>query len=170
MAYRLNEKTVIRSGYGISVDPDNMRNQRNQYPAIVNQVYQPLNSYQFISYAGVPNSDGATQVQLSDGLPLPNFPIISTGTIKPSSTASLTTYLPSVSTVTFPANFDRGYYQTWNIFAQREFSPTLTAQVGYVGTHGIHTNMGRQYQRIRSRHGQRRPSALSLCHQRHELV
>ena len=142
LAYRLNEKTVIRSGYGISVDPDNMRNQRNQYPAIVNQVYQPPATYQFISYAGVPNSDGATQVQLSDGIPLPNFPIVSTGVIKPSSTASLTTYLPSISTVTFPADFDRGYYQTWNLFVQREFTPTLTAQVGYVGTHGIHTDMG----------------------------
>ncbi len=142
LAYRLNEKTVIRSGYGISVDPDNMRNQRNQYPSIVNQVYQPANAYQFISYAGVPNSDGATQVSLADGIPLPNFPIISTGTITPSSTASLTTYLPSVSTVTFPKNFNRGYYQTWNFFVQREFSPTLTAQVGYVGSHGIHTDMG----------------------------
>ena len=142
VAYRLNEKTVIRSGYGISVDPDNMRNQRNQYPAIVNQVYQPLNSYQFISYAGVPNSDGATQVGLADGIPLPNFPVISTGVIKPSPTASLTTYLPSVSTVTFPSNYDRGYYQTWNFFVQREFSPTLTAQVGYVGTHGVKLDEG----------------------------
>ena len=141
-AYRLNAKTVIRGGYGISVDPDNMRNQRNQYPAIVNQVYQPLNTYQFISYAGVPNSDGATQVSLTDGIPLPNFPTISTGTIKPSPTASLTTYLPSVSTVTFPANYDRGYYQSWNITIQRDFSSTLTAQVAYVGTHGVHTNMG----------------------------
>ncbi len=141
LAYRLNEKTVIRSGYGISVDPDNMRNQRNQYPSIVNQVYQPPSSYQFISYAGVPNSDGATQVQLSDGIPLPTFPIISTGTIAPSPTQSLTTYLPSTSTVTFPKYFNRGYYESWNVFVQREFSPTLTAQVGYVGTHGVHTDM-----------------------------
>ena len=141
-AYRLNEKTVIRSGFGISVDPDNMRNQRNQYPAIVNQVYQPLNTYQFISYAGVPNSDGAAQVALADGVPLPNFPTISVGTIKPSSTASLTTYLPSVSTVTFPANFDRGYYESWNFTVQRDISPTLTAQAAYVGTHGVHLNMG----------------------------
>jgi hypothetical protein len=141
-AYRLNSKTVIRGGYGISVDPDNMRNQRNQYPSIVNQVYQPLNTYQFISYAGVPNSDGSTRVALSDGVPLPNFPVISTGTITPSPAASLTTYLPSVSTVTFPANFDRGYYESWNITAQRDFSSTLTGQVAYVGTHGVHTNMG----------------------------
>lgn len=140
-AYRLNEKTVIRSGFGISVDPDNMRNQRNQYPAIVNQVYTPLNTYQFISYAGVPNSDGATQVALKDGLPLPTFPDISVGIIKPSTTASPTTYLPSMSTVTFPADFDRGYYESWNFTVQHEFSPTLVAQVGYVGTHGVHVDM-----------------------------
>lgn len=141
-AYRLNEKTVIRSGYGISIDPDNMRNQRNQYPSIVNQVYQPPNTYQFISYAGVPNSDGATQVSLADGVPLPNFPVISTGTITPSPTASLTTYLPSTSTVTFPKNFNRGYYQNWNFFVQHEFSPTLWAEAGYAGMHAVHTNMG----------------------------
>ncbi len=141
-AYRLNEKTVIRSGYGISIDPDNMRNQRNQYPAIVNQVYQPLSTYQFISYAGVPNSDGASQVSLNDGLPLPTFPTIATGVIKPSPTASLSTYLPSTSTVTFPANFDRGYYQNWNLFVQHEFSPTLMAEVGYAGMHAVHTQMG----------------------------
>src|SRR5262249_36217932 len=57
-AYRLNNKTVIRSGFGITVDPDNMRNQRNAFPSVINQDYSPLNSYQFISYAGVPNSDG----------------------------------------------------------------------------------------------------------------
>jgi hypothetical protein len=142
VAYRLTEKTVIRGGYGITVDPDNMRNQRNQYPAIVNQVYQPLNAYQFISYAGVPNSDGSTQVKLSDGVPLPTFPDISTGIIKPSPTASLNTYLPSMSTVTFPANFDRGYYESWNLFVQHEFSPTLVAEVGYVGTHGVHVDEG----------------------------
>jgi hypothetical protein len=141
-AYRLNEKTVVRAGYGITIDPDNMRNQRNQYPAIVNQVYQPLNSYQFISYAGVPNSDGSARVALSDGIPLPTFPDITVGIIKPSPTASPTTYLPSISTVTFPANYDRGYYQTWNFTLQHEFSPTLVAQVGYVGTHGVHTDMG----------------------------
>ena len=137
-AYRLGPKTVIRTGYGISIDPDNMRNQRNQYPSIVNQDYSPLNTYQFVSFAGVPNSDGATQVNLTDGIPLPNFPDISVGTIKPSPTASLSTYLPSIGTATFPGDFNRGYYQSWNFFIQREFSPTLVAEVGYAGTHGVH--------------------------------
>jgi hypothetical protein len=137
-AYRLGAKTVIRTGYGISIDPDNMRNQRNQYPSTVLSDYTPLNSYQFVSYAGVPNSDGAAQVKLSDGIPLPNFPDIKVGIIKPSPVASLTTYLPSIGTATFPANFNRGYYQSWNFFVQREFSPTLVAEVGYAGTHGVH--------------------------------
>ncbi len=141
-AYRLDNKTVIRSGYGISIDPDNMRNQRNQFPAIANQVYTPLQSYQFISYAGVPNSDGSSRVSLADGIPLPTFPDVSGGIIKPSPSGATNTYLPSISTVTFPANFDRGYYQTWNFTVQHEFSPTLVAQVGYVGTHGIHVMEG----------------------------
>jgi len=142
LAYRVNDKTVIRSGYGISVDPDNMRNQRNQFPSNVTAAYTPLNTYQFISYAGVPNSDGSTQVSLADGIPLPVFPNISAGTFKPSTAASTTTYLPSLGTVTFPADFDRGYYESWNVFVQHEFSPSLSAQVGYAGTHGVHLNMG----------------------------
>jgi hypothetical protein len=39
LAYRLGPKTVIRRGYGVSIDPDNMRNRRNQYPSTVLQDY-----------------------------------------------------------------------------------------------------------------------------------
>ena len=80
-------------------------------------------------------------MSLADGIPLPTFPTISTGTLKPSPTASPTTYLPSISTVTFPAYFNRGYYESWNVTVQHEFSPTLTGQVAYVGTHGVHVDM-----------------------------
>jgi len=140
-AYRLGAKTVVRTGYGITVDPDNMRNQRNAFPAIVNEDYASPKSYQFVSYAGVPNSDGSTQVTLADGIPLPTPPAISVGTFKPSTSASPTTYLPSIGTVTFPEYLNRGYYESWNLFVQREFTPTLIAEVGYAGTHGVHTNM-----------------------------
>jgi hypothetical protein len=131
-AYRLGQKTVIRSGYGISVDPDNMRNQRNAYPSVINEDFSPLNTYQFVTYAGIP------AVSLRNGIPAPSYPDITVGTIKPSPTASLSTYLPSTGTTTFPLNMNRGYIQSWNFFIQREFSPTLTAEVGYVGTHAVH--------------------------------
>jgi hypothetical protein len=139
-AYRLDSKTVIRSGYGISIDPDNMRNQRNQFPNTVVSDYVKASTYAFVNYAGVSGSDGATKVTLADGIPLPSFPDITTGTIKPSPTASLTTYLPSITTASFPKDFNRGYYQSWNFFVQREFSTTLVAEIGYVGTHGVHVD------------------------------
>ena len=142
VAYRLGARTVVRSGYGITIDPDNMRNQRNAFPAVINEDYSPANSYQFISYAGVPNSDGATQVTLADGLPLPTSPNISAGVFKASTTASATTYLPSTGTVTFAKDMNRGYYQSWNLFLQHEITPDTVAQIGYVGTHGVHIMEG----------------------------
>ncbi len=131
IAYRLGSKTVIRTGYGITVDPDNMRNQRNAYPSVINQDFTPGNTYQFVTYAGVP------QVSLRNGLPAPTFPDISVGTIKPSTTPSLSTYLPSTGTSTFPENMNRGYIQSWNFFVQREVTPSLAAEAGYVGTHAV---------------------------------
>jgi hypothetical protein len=138
VAYRLGPKTVIRGGYGITIDPDSMRNQRNTYPSTVISTYAAPNTYQFVNYAGVANSDGASQASLSDGIPLPSFPNISAGTLKPSATPSPSTYLPTITTATFPANFNRGYYQSWNTFIQREFSSTLVGEIGYAGTHGVH--------------------------------
>jgi hypothetical protein len=141
-AYRLGNKTVIRSGYGISIDPDNMRNQRNAFPSVINQDYSPANTYQFINYIGVPNAPQVSQVTLANGIPAPTYPNISVGTIKPSTVASTSTYLPSTGTVTFAQNMDRGYVQTWNFFVQQELSPTFSAEAGYVGTHVVHMQMG----------------------------
>jgi hypothetical protein len=138
-AYRLGAKTVVRSGYGITVDPDNMRNQRNAFPAIINQDYTPANTYQFVNYSAVANSDGASQVTLADGVPTANAPNVAGGIFKPSTTPSTTTYLPGNIGATFPANMNRGYYQAWNLFIQHEITPSTVAQIGYVGTHGVHT-------------------------------
>jgi hypothetical protein len=124
IAYRLGQKTVIRTGYGITVDPDNMRNQRNAFPSVVNQDFSPANTYQFVTYPGVP------QVSLRTGIPTPVFPNISGGVITPSTTASTTSYLPSTGTVTFPAYMNRGYIQSWNFFSQHEFSSSMTGEVG----------------------------------------
>jgi hypothetical protein len=139
VAYRLGSKTVVRSGFGITVDPDNMRNQRNAYPAIVNQDYTPANSYQFVNYSGVANSDGASQVTLADGIPTPSFPNISGGVLKPSTVASTTTYLPGAIGATFPKDMNRGYYEAWNLFIQREITPSTVFQIGYAGTRGVNT-------------------------------
>ena len=136
LAYRLGPKTVIRTGYGITIDPDNMRNQRNAFPSVLNQDFQPANSYQFVTNTGVPIAT------LRTGIPAPTAPDISGGKITASTVASPTTYLPSTSiAASFPQYMNRGYIQSWNFFVQREFSPTLTAEAGYVGTHAVHQMM-----------------------------
>jgi hypothetical protein len=138
LAYRFGPRTVIRSGYGITVDPDNMRNQRNAYPSVINQDYSPANTYQFVTS---PDYPGVAQVSLRNGIPPQSYPDISVGTIKPSPTKSASTYLPSTGTVTFPQDMNRGYIQSWNFFVQHEFSNSLASEIGYVGTHAVHTMM-----------------------------
>ena len=115
LAYRLGPKTVIRTGYGITIDPDNMRNQRNAFPSVLNQDFQPANSYQFITNTGV------AQATLRTGIPAPTAPDITTGKITASNTASPTTYLPSTSiAASFPQYMNRGYIQSWNFFLDRK--------------------------------------------------
>ena len=136
LAYRIGSKMVVRAGYGITVDPDNMRNQRNAFPSVINQDYNQPATYQFDTTPGVP------QASLRTGLPLPTYPDITAGKITPSTTPSPTTYLPSTNmAASFPKYLNRGYIQSWNVFVQREFSSTITAEVGYTGTHAVHQQM-----------------------------
>jgi hypothetical protein len=136
LAYRIGTKMVIRSGYGITVDPDNMRNQRNAFPSVINQDYNQPATYRFDTTPGV------TQASLRTGMPLPTFPDITAGKITPSSTASPTTYQPTTNmAASFPQYLNRGYIQSWNMFVQREFSSTITGEVGYAGTRVVHQQM-----------------------------
>jgi hypothetical protein len=137
LAYRLGPKTVIRTGYGITIDPDNMRNQRNAFPAVVNQDFTPANSYMFVTTPGV------AQASLRTGIPPATAPDITSGKFTPSTTASPTTYLPSTNiAASFPQYMNRGYIQSWNLFVQRELAKSFTAEAGYVGTHAVHQMMG----------------------------
>ena len=145
IAYRLGAKTVIRSGYGITVDPENMRNQRNTFPSVVNQDYQAAGTDQFVVIPGL-----CTQCTLRTGLPsgASLTPNISGGVITPApagttaATLQPTNYLPNISTSTFPSYMNRGYIQSWNFIVQHQFSSSLTADVGYVGTHAVHQTFG----------------------------
>ncbi len=137
IAYRLGAKTVVRTAYGITVDPDNMRNQRNAFPSVISQDFQPLNTYQFVTTPGI------DQASLRTGLPVPVYPDITVGKLTSSPTPSVSTYLPSTGiAATFPKDMNRGYIQSWNFFVQREFASSMSAEVGYVGTHAVHTMTG----------------------------
>jgi len=119
IAYRLDEKTVVRAGFGISVDPNNFRAMRDAYPAIIALSVVGSTSYQ---EAG----------NFVTGIPAVPRPDISQGTI----------LLPNnISTTTFPKDFNRGYIESFNLTLQREIGAGFNLQAAYVGTRAIrHTD------------------------------
>ena len=115
ISYRLNEKTVIRTGYGISVDPNSFRVMRDAYPATI--------STQFSG-----NSTFEAAGDLRTGIPIVQGPDLSKGIID----------LPlAVGTVTFPEEFKRGYIHSYNFTVQRETFGGFVVQAGFVGSKAI---------------------------------
>jgi len=118
LAYRLNEKTVIRTGYGINYDPlPFSRPLRGFYPLTVNFNFQAPNGY---TSAGT----------LATGIPPVNGPDLSTGVVE----------LPAVADMRSPyaGQIHRGYIQSWNFTVERRLPSDMVATVAYVGTQTVH--------------------------------
>jgi len=115
IAWRMTEKTVIRAGYGISVDPNSFRNMRDAYPATISLQISGATTFQA---AGT----------LKAGLPPILSPDISSGSI---------TLPANVGTQTFPQVFNRGYIQSFNLTVQRDIGWGFTGQVAYIGSRAI---------------------------------
>lgn len=117
-AYRLNDKTVVRSGFGISTDPDPFTYMIAFYPATITETITGANSY---TAAG----------SLVTGLPAFSGPNLSLGKFQ----------LPTYSgTNSYPKNFHRGYTEAYNFTVQRALPMQFNAQVAYVGTHTVRAN------------------------------
>jgi len=115
IAYRMNEKTVIRVGGGISVDPNSFRYLRDAYPATISTQYSGASTFQ---QAGT----------LRTGIPAVVGPDLSLNEFP----------LPlAVGTTTFPQVYNRGYIQSWNFTIQRDLGKGFNVQGAYVGTRGI---------------------------------
>lgn len=128
-AYRLTSSTVIRAGYGISVDPNNWRYFRNAYPAAVvsNNVNPTANTKDYTPAASLTGTNGAGlgagSYSVPTGLVLIPPPDISSGVIA----------LPKgAATTTIPSPFDRGYINSFNFTVEQEFKG-FVFQTGYVG-------------------------------------
>ena len=115
IAYRASERTVIRAGFGISIDPNSFRHLRDAYPSVIS-----------LQITGDTNFQAAGT--LSKGLPDVIGPDLSKGTID----------LPlNVGDTTFPQKFNRGYIESYNLTIQRDVGFGFVAQAGYVGTHAV---------------------------------
>jgi hypothetical protein len=135
IAYRLQSKTVIRAGYGISVDPNNFRALRDTFPNITNMDYQGNKIFgsNFAPSASLTGTNAiAPYSGLVAGITLVPFTGLGNGVIR----------LPNnVGTATVANPFHRGYAQSYNLIAQHEFYGWV-AEAGYVGTRGIRIPLG----------------------------
>ncbi len=115
LAYRMGSKTVIRGGYGISIDPQGpLASMLFSYPNIVLQTFAGNTSY--IPYGPIAN-----------GIPAIPYPNVSSG-IVPLPLATSTTSLQ-------PGAYKRGYVQSYNFTLQRELLAGFVGSLSYVGTH-----------------------------------
>jgi hypothetical protein len=115
IAYRFNDKTVIRAGAGISVDPNSFRYLRDDYPATISTQYSGASSY---LAAGT----------LRTGIP---------DVVGPDLSQSVFTLPAAVGTTTFPQTFHRGYIESYNFTIQRDIGKGFNVQAAYVGSRAI---------------------------------
>ena len=115
VAYRFNEKTVFRAGYGISYIPrdTNVYNfpvsQATQLPAAVN------------SFVAVGS--------MATGFPPPSPAVLpSTGVIV-NPPAQAYTYIPK--------DLPQGYVESWNVTLQRALPSGFSFEAAFVGNHGV---------------------------------
>ncbi len=124
IAYRLNDKTVIRTGFGISFAPFPDNTYAYNFPVKQNNAYEPNCS---ICPAVLPNQQIAT---FQAGFP-PATPAVipSNGII----------VNPDPSQVYFQINshFREPYVEAWNFAIQRSLPYNFVFDIAYVGNHGV---------------------------------
>lgn len=119
LAYRINDSTVVRMGYGISYDPLPMsRVFRDPYPLTIPQSFVGANSYK-------------PYESISAGIPPVTVPDLSTGVAPvPPSTV--------ISRSPFPGLLHRGYIQSYNFTVEKQFPGAFLVSAGFVGTATTH--------------------------------
>lgn len=121
ISYRLNEKTVVRTGYGISYVPYPDNRYAYNFPVRQNNAFNPANSF-------------VAAGRMADGLPAPlPFTIPQDGIIRNA---------PNQVYEVIPRDYREGYIQSYNFAVQRALPANLALDVAYVGNKG--TRMSQQ--------------------------
>ena len=117
LAYRLNNVTVVRTGYGITYNPMPLaRPLRGFFPLVFASTFNSPNNFQ-------------PEGTLAQGIPDIVLPDISSGHVPLPATAAMR-YIPG-------NELHRGYVQSWNFFVERQLPAQFTAAIGYVGTQTV---------------------------------
>ncbi|HET8547517.1 MAG TPA: TonB-dependent receptor [Bryobacteraceae bacterium] len=121
-AFRMNNETVIRAGYGITYDPlPFSRPLRGLYPSTITASFVPVTVSGYEYYNSI-----------AEGLPPVPTPDISRGSIPLPATIDMG---PRSA---WAGEIHRGYIQSWNFTIERQLPYAIVASVGYVGNHTVH--------------------------------
>ena len=121
--YRLNEKTVLRSGYGVTYDAQAMGAQvafagYQQYPLALNASYLTPAAQSNFGWYGT----------LNDGIPRLEGPDISSGRVPLPNAIGMQTVAPETT--------HRGKTHSWNVAFERRL-PLVSVDVAYVGNRRV---------------------------------
>lgn len=125
IAYALNEKTVIRTGWGRSYFEEifgaNFNNIAYNYPTVISQSLPQVNSFTpLFLLANGPPTPAVPQIPANGLLPLP----------------------PDVGASYIPQNLKYPNVDSWNFTVERLLLGDLTGTVSYVGNIGRHEQFG----------------------------
>lgn len=111
--YRLSEKSVVRAGYGRTINPlPWSRPMRGSYPFDINQ-NASADPYRWVT-------------TLAGGIPIATTPDLSSGSVK----LPPGVYIRSPN----PTDVDRGVIQSWNLAFEQRLPWDIAAEIAYVGT------------------------------------
>ena len=147
IAYRLGDKTVIRTGFGLTTDPDSMRYLRDSFPEDLAPSYGGTGNFTI----AVDPANGNAPMNLTYGIP-------STAKQAPNYSKGFASLPVAGSTNTVLQNFRRGYIESWNLVVQRTLGLGFVANLGYVGDHFVRQPVGVGYLNAANF-----PSASSPC-------
>jgi hypothetical protein len=143
LAYRIDEKTVVRAGYGISYQswPDNLNNYASNFPLKQNNAYNALSSYtQALQLDQVTPASMATGFAAPYIVTTPSSGIIDINSYNVPSNPVLLNQYRGLQGTTFNViekNWKLPYTQSWNAAVQRALYGGFVLDVAYVGNLGI---------------------------------
>jgi hypothetical protein len=118
-AWRLQDETVIRAGYGITFNPMVVsRPLRGLYPSTIASNWVAPTQFGYYGF-------------MSDGIPDVATPDISTGTLPLPRTVDMGPRSP------WGGQINRGYIQSWNFTVERRLPAEFLISVGYVGNQTV---------------------------------
>ncbi len=126
IAYRLDEKTVIRTGFGISYTPFPDNTWAYNFPVRSNNLYSQAqgNSY---AQAALPSGLAPT---FQNGFPAPDPVVVPQNGI-------IANPNPTSAQVYIPLNYKNGYVESYNFAIQRVLPYGFTIDMAFVGNHGV---------------------------------